>query len=309
MYDALIATNNDFDAAFDWLQKDLAISGAKKAAKVGGRETKEGLIGTSILSRGIGSEDPGPRAGMIELNCETDFVARNELFGNLTADIAVTAAVFAPSLDPALVPQFVSFPPNLLQDLPLLSHSDLKAAPACTVGDGIRDAIAKLGENISLRRIAALAQKPEDRDDRGVRIGSYVHGSVNNSCNGRIGALVSLMVHSRRLSTILSSSDFKKDLETLERALAQQVVGFDTRLVMHRDHVAERKRDPLVLYDQPFMMYPGNEAGQVVELVLQQWAVERRMVSYMEDRKQITPASALCVVDFKKWTVGEPVVE
>ncbi|KIM82370.1 hypothetical protein PILCRDRAFT_820777 [Piloderma croceum F 1598] len=311
-HEALIATNNDVTAALDWVQKDLAISGVKKVAKVEGRETKEGVISTSILSRGIGSDEaygPGPRAGMIELNCETDFVARNELFGNLAADIAASAAVLAAPLDAEKLPEFGPFPLDLLHDLPLISHFDVEAEPTRSVGDGIRDTIAKLGENISLRRATALSQPPEDRNDRGVRVGSYIHGSVNNSRNGRIAALVSLMIRSLRLPKILSSTDFRKDLETMERALAQQIVGFDTRSVMYFGHVEGQERDPLVLYDQPFMMYPGNEAGQVVELVLQQWAVERGMVTSMDDPEQITAASALFVVDFEKWTVGESVIE
>ncbi|KAJ2927497.1 hypothetical protein H1R20_g9598, partial [Candolleomyces eurysporus] len=48
--EALSASGNDVDAALDWLQKDLVASGAKKAAKVGGRATNEGLISTSVLS-------------------------------------------------------------------------------------------------------------------------------------------------------------------------------------------------------------------------------------------------------------------
>jgi len=308
--EALIATNNDVTAALDWVQKDLAISGAKKAAKVEEREVKEGLISTFILSRGVGSmEGAGPRVGMVELNCETDFVGRNELFGNLAADIAVTAASLAKPVDAALLPQFGEFPVDLLNDAPLFSHSDPEAEPTSTVSDAIRDAIVKLGEKISLRRATALVQGAEPRDDRGVRVGSYVHGSVNKSCNGRIGALVSLMVHSRRLPKLLASPDFKMNLEKLERALARQVVGFETRSVMHGDYVEGRERDPLVLYDQPFMMYPGNEAGHIVELILQQWAVEQRMVDLTVDAGHITAASALFVVDFKKWTVGESVID
>jgi len=66
-----------------------------------------------------------------------------------------------------------------------------------------------------------------------------------------------------------------------------------------------RERDPLILYDQPFAMFPGNDAEDVVELVLQQWAVERRLVDLKEDPEQVTEASALIVTGFEKWTVGE----
>lgn len=93
--DALIATSNDLNAALKWLEEDLAVSGAKKAAKVEGRTAGEGLVGVSILSPGLGSWKDGIRASMVELNCETDFVARNELFSKLLADISHTTAFLA----------------------------------------------------------------------------------------------------------------------------------------------------------------------------------------------------------------------
>jgi elongation factor Ts len=308
--EALSATNNDITAALDWLQKDLVISGAKKAAKVEGREAKEGLISMSVLSRGIGSQTgAGTRAAMIELNCETDFVGRNELFGKLAADIAHTTAFFTEPMEATRLPVFWPLHIDQLNDAPLLSHSDPQTPPTSTVSDAVRDAIVKLGENISLRRATALVQDPEDRNDRGVRVGSYVHGSVNKSSNGRIGALVSLMINSPRLPKLLPIPAFMKDLQQLERALARQVVGFDTRFIMHMDHVEGRERDPLFLYDQPFTTYTENDAGHVVELVLQKWAVERRLVNLKEDPTQITEASALFVTGFEKWSVGESIID
>ncbi len=61
-------------------QNDLAISGAKKAAKVAHRTAGEGPVGASVLPRGTGSSPGGVRAALAELNCETDFVASNALF-------------------------------------------------------------------------------------------------------------------------------------------------------------------------------------------------------------------------------------
>src|SRR6266446_3815164 len=83
--EALAASNNDVSAALKWLQNDLAVSGAKKAAKVAHRTAGEGLVGASVLPRRTGSSPGGVRAALVELNCETDFVARNALFGRLVA--------------------------------------------------------------------------------------------------------------------------------------------------------------------------------------------------------------------------------
>jgi len=303
--EALSATNNDVTAALDWLQKDLVTSGALMAAKVEGREAKEGLVSVSVLSKGAGSkpEGGGIRAAMIELNCETDFVGRNELFGKLAADIAYSAAVFTGAIDAERLPQFWPLHMDQLNDAPLLSHSEPETQPESTISTAIRDMIAKVGEKVTLRRATALVQDPEDRPDHGVRISSYVHGSVNNSSTGRIGALVALMVNSSRLPNLLRLAPFMKDLEQLERALARQVVGFDTRSIMDLDFVEGRERDPFVLYDQPFTMFPGNEEEDVVEFVLQKWAVEQGLID-LED-EEFTPASALIVTGFEKWTVGE----
>ncbi|KZP25288.1 hypothetical protein FIBSPDRAFT_387085 [Athelia psychrophila] len=307
--DALSATNNDVPAALEWLQNDLVTSGAKKAAKVDGRAANEGLVSVSVLSRGVGSGwalgSGGVRAAMIELNCETDFVGRNALFGALAADIAHTAAFLAEPLDPAALPAFAALQVDALLDAPLLSHADPAAAPTSTIGSAIRDAIAKLGEKIALRRGPALAQEPQGREDRGMRLGAYLHGSVGHAANGRMGALVALLVNSPYLAQLAPDEKFIQDLEQLERALARQVVGFDTRQVMSLDFAEGRARDPLILYDQPFAMFPGNPDGEVVEHVLQRWAVARGMLTTEEDPEVITESSALVVTGFEKWTVGE----
>lgn len=305
--EALAATNNDVDAALDWMQRDLLKSGKSKAAEVEGREANEGLISISVLSRGIGSSTGwGVRSAMIELNCETDFVGRSELFGTLAADITHTAAFLTEPIDAAKLPVFYPLHIDHLHDAPLLSHSEPQTPPTSTVREAIRDAITMLGEKVSLRRAATLIQDAEERNDRGVRIGSYVHGSVNNPLNGRMGALVSLMVNSPRLPTLLRASTFVNDLQVLERALARQVVGFDPSHIMDCSDMPRRERNPLVLYDQPFATFPENNMGDVVEYVLEKWAVERGLVNLKEKQDQLTEGSALSVTAFQKWTVGGP---
>jgi len=120
-----------------------------------------------------------------------------------------------------------------------------------------------------------------------------------------MGALVSLMINSPRLPKILRSPTFIKDLQLLERALARQIVGFDTRSIMDLNFTEGRERDPLILYDQPFTMFPGNDTEDVVELALQKWAVEQRLINLKEDPELFTESSALIVTGFQKWTVGE----
>src|SRR5437868_15229717 len=119
---ALGETSGDVDAAVDWLRK----KGLSKAAKKADRVAAEGLIGVAVK---------GTKGVVVEVNSETDFVARNELFQGLVKMIANVALTVGPDVE------------------------KIKAAKvgSLTVSDAIADTIAKIGENISLRRAASLA--------------------------------------------------------------------------------------------------------------------------------------------------------
>jgi elongation factor Ts len=146
---ALVETKGDLPAAQDWLRK----KGLSKAAKKSGRVAAEGLIGVSVQ---------GTKGVMVEVNSETDFVARNDLFQGLVkmiADVAQTAGTDVEKIKQA-------------------------KAGSISVADAIADTIAKIGENMTLRRAAAVSV------GKGV-IGSYVHSSVVDGL-GRIGVLVGL---------------------------------------------------------------------------------------------------------------------
>ena len=168
---ALGETNGDMEAAVDWLRK----KGLSKAAKKAGRVAAEGLIGVKVA---------GTKGVVVEVNSETDFVGRNDLFQGLVAMIA---------------------------DVALGTGADvekIKAAKvgAITVADAINDTIAKVGENMTLRRAASLAVKQG-------AIGTYVHNSVTDGL-GKIGVLVAL-----------ESSGKADELAALGRQLAMHVAS------------------------------------------------------------------------------------
>ena len=146
---ALTETSGDMTAAQDWLRK----KGISKAAKKAGRVAAEGLIGLKVA---------GTKGVVVEVNSETDFVARNDLFQGLVAMIAGVALDVGTDVD------------------------RIKTAKvgAITVADAITDTIAKVGENMTLRRAASLAVS------KGA-IGMYVHNSVTDGL-GKIGVLVGL---------------------------------------------------------------------------------------------------------------------
>lgn len=148
---ALVETDGDMEAAVDYLRTKGLARAAKKASRV----AAEGLVGLVA---------DGTSAAMIELNSETDFVARNDQFQALVGSVAKTA---------------------------LGTDGSLEAVSAATLDGGeksvdesIKDAVATVGENMNLRRVAKLSV------DQGV-VASYVHLSVAPNL-GKIGVLVAL---------------------------------------------------------------------------------------------------------------------
>src|SRR3982751_2523322 len=146
---ALTETNGDMTAAQDWLRK----KGLSKAAKKAGRVAAEGLIGAvTAATRGV----------VVEVNSETDFVARNEQFQGLVKMIAQVA---------------------------LKVGADVEKIKAARVGDvtvetAITDAIATIGENMTLRRAASLEVS------KGL-VASYIHNAVIDGA-GKMGVIVAL---------------------------------------------------------------------------------------------------------------------
>jgi elongation factor Ts len=147
---ALTETAGDMQAAQDWLRK----KGLSKAAKKAGRVAADGLIG-AVTS--------GNKGVVVEVNSETDFVARNEQFQGLVKMIAQVALHHA--------------------------GADVEKIKAAKVGEttvetAIADAIATIGENMTLRRAALLEVS------QGV-VSSYVHGAVIEGA-GKMGVIVAL---------------------------------------------------------------------------------------------------------------------
>jgi elongation factor Ts len=242
--DALLATDNHLPSALAWLEKDAITSGATKASKLSSRETKEGLITAVVGSLGAG-------AALVEVGCETDFVSRNALFGELASRIGTTALFLGVSESTL----GVSFPAvEHLLKIPLLpgptdSHSEGETK---TVGEGISEVVGKVGENILLKRVAVSPSKTKANV---VTIsGAYVHP---NSNTGRLGALVVLEA---RGNQVISKRD---TLATLARNVSHHVVGFAPV-----DVVSEEG-----LYSQQYFM-GGGTVRQVLDTTIQSLALD-----------------------------------
>lgn len=210
---ALAETNGDIEAAVDWLRK----KGLAKAAKKAGRVAAEGLIGVAMSrSKGV----------LVEVNAETDFVARNDLFQSLVKTIAGVALDRGPDVE------------------------EIKAAKVGdrSVAEAIADTIAKIGENMTLRRAAQLSV------GAGV-IANYMHSSVTEGL-GKIGVLVAL-----------ESTGHAGELATLGRMVAMHVAAANPQAVDAAGlapSVVARERD--ILADKAKQQgKPANVVDKIVE--------------------------------------------
>lgn len=170
---ALAAVNGDMDAAIDWLRA----KGLAKAAKKSSRVAAEGLVGVAV---------EGKTGAVVEVNSETDFVARNEKFQAMVAEISRLALSAGGDTEKLKTAKY-----------PGSGHA---------VAEYVAEMVATIGENMTVRRTAALSVKD------GV-IASYVHNQAAPGM-GKIGVLVAL-----------ESTGSKDELAQFGRLLAMHVAA------------------------------------------------------------------------------------
>ena len=264
---ALVENKGDMQGAIDWLRK----KGLSKAAKKAGRVAAEGLIGVSVkCTKGI----------MVEVNSETDFVARNDLFQGLVKMVA----------DVAL---------DVGSDVEKIKEAKVGSI---TVGDSINDTIAKIGENMTLRRAAELSV------GKGV-VAYYVHNSVSDGL-GKIGVLVALespgktdelMAFGRQIAMHVASAN----------PIAVDAAGVDPAVI---------KREKDILADK-FRQQgkPENMIEKIVESGLKTFYKEQTLLDQpfiFDDKKSVAQAlkeaegkvgGPLKVAGFVRFALGEGV--
>jgi elongation factor Ts len=220
---ALSENNGDIEAAVDWLRKKGLAAAAKKA----GRVAAEGLIG-------VASE--GTSGAMVEVNSETDFVARNDAFQDYVRNATKTSLTSGDDIE------------------------KLKTAAypgGASVADALTALVAKIGENMSLRRAAVL------KVSAGV-VATYVHSAVAPGL-GKIGVLVAL-----------ESTGDKEKLTALGRQIAMHIAATNPQaLDIGSVDPAMLAREKAVLTEQASA---SGKPAQVIEKM-----VEGRVRKYYEE--------------------------
>jgi elongation factor Ts len=262
---ALGETSGEVEAAIDWLRK----KGLAKAAKKAGRVAAEGLIGVAVK---------GTKGVVVEVNSETDFVARNDEFQDLVKTIAQVA---------------------------LDTGSDVEAIKAAkagnvTVADALSNAIAKIGENMTLRRAAPLSVS------QGV-VASYIHNSVSDGL-GKIGVIVAL-----------ESSGKADELAALGRMIAMHVAASSPQALDSASiDPATVAREREVLGEKAKAQgKPANVVEKIVESGLKTYYKEVCLVdqTYIHDPSKSVAQAAkeaegnvgapIKLVGFERYALGE----
>ncbi len=262
---ALSETGGNLEAAVDWLRK----KGLSKAAKKAGRVAAEGLVGVAVTpTKGI----------LVEVNSETDFVARNDLFQGLVKMIADAALSAGASVDKILAAK----------------------AGSITINEAIADTIAKVGENMSLRRAAELSV------GKGV-IASYVHNAVSDGL-GRIGVIVAL-----------ESTGKNDELKSFGRMVAMHVASANPQAVDPSGLAAAAiEREKGVLADKAKAQgKPANVVEKIVESGLKTFYKEVCLLDQpfiFDDKKSVAQAlkeseakagAAIKITGFVRYALGE----
>ena len=250
---ALGETAGNVDDAVDWLRK----KGLSKAAKKSDRIAADGLIGVAVR---------GAKGVVVEVNSETDFVARNDLFQGLVKMIANVALDVGADVE------------------------KIKAAKAgsLTIADSIAETIAKIGENMTLRRAAGITVS------QGV-VGGYVHNSVVEGL-GKMGIIVGL-----------ESAGKADELSELGRFIAQHVAAANPQAVEPAGldpSLVAREKD--VLADKAKSQgKPANVIEKIVESGLKTFYKEVCLLeqAYIRDDKK----SVAQVLKEAEAKVGAPI--
>ncbi len=263
---ALAENGDDFDKSVDWLRK----KGLSAAVKKGGRVTSEGVV--AVASK-------GNEVCVIELNSETDFVARNEKFQKFAADLALAALGFGNDIEKYKAAAY-----------PGKSH---------TIDEEIKNQIGVIGENINLRRIDNL----EVKDGKVV---SYIHNAVAPNM-GKIAVLVAL-----------ESKVDEAKLEELGKQIAMHIAATKPESLNIESLDPEKlNRETEVLKDQARASgKPENIIEKMIEGRIRKYYEEVVLLEQafvMDDKKKIKDVvkdfskenSETKIVDFKLFVLGE----
>uniref|UniRef100_A0A182JJN7 Elongation factor Ts, mitochondrial n=1 Tax=Anopheles atroparvus TaxID=41427 RepID=A0A182JJN7_ANOAO len=243
---ALELHNNDLTKAEQWLREQAQTLGWSKATKLEGRNTTQGLIGV-LVQRNAGA--------MVEVNCETDFVARNASFQRFVQIASAACVRHLEHIEADANLTKVGLNSEALKQIVLEDGKSL--------GDHLALMIGTVGENASLNR--AICYKVPDS----IQLTGYVHPAPNADVPldvPLIGKYGSLMAFKADHSTVREEEDGDTSAQ-VARKVCQHIVGMKPERigVAGKDEPAADKDDETCLIHQEYLVDPTYTVGEVLE--------------------------------------------
>lgn len=236
---ALVENNGDIDLSVRWLQEQ----GIAKSAKKSGRIAAEGLTTVKV---------EGNTAVIVELNAETDFVAKNELFLTLVQNVSKVVLANKPAT---------------------MDEANALVVEGMTVADHVTNATATIGEKISFRRFDIVTKEDEQS------FGSYVH------FDGKSGAVVVLSKEDAEVAKnmamqvasmnpqYVSQKDVPEEIVAEQVSLQTEILNNDEALSQKNEKQKEgiirgrvsKALQEISLLDQPFFMDPNMKVADALK--------------------------------------------
>jgi elongation factor Ts len=255
---ALTEVDGDMDAAVDWLRT----KGLAKAAKKADRVAAEGLVGVAVS---------GGRGVAVEVNSETDFVAKNSDFQNLVRGLT-TAALKT-------------------NDIDALRSADIGGK---TGAETVLDAVALIGENITLRRMAAI---------EGDSVASYIHTAAADGL-GRIGVLVAVKGTDNGIAKqiamhVAATAPMSLSEADLDPAIVERELAVQTSKAMEENASSSKPKPDSVIQNN---IIPGRMKKYLSEVTLlnQQFVINPEITV-----AQAAKDAGVEIVGFVRLAVGE----
>jgi len=277
---ALQQFDNDIEAAEKWLIEEAQKQGWEKATKLAGRDANQGLIG--VLTEGTS-------AAMVELNCETDFVARNEQFHSIVDRLSA-----------ALVKQVDQRCAKGGRNI--FEGEELQALSADDTGQNLKDLVAlgigNLGENMILRRSVLL------RATEGEQFATYVHARLGKETRAQMGKFAAILKY--------KTDGTDQGHETIARRICQHVVGMnplslgDINDEVVKREIVEEAFDIEVKEGEDEKMVSPDNLMPVIEkdtrLLFQEYILDPSRVV-----KEVVVDHGITILDFVRFQCGEEI--
>ncbi len=255
---ALVEVNGDMEAAVDWLRT----KGLAKAAKKADRVAAEGLVGVAVS---------GGRGVAVEINSETDFVAKNADFQSLVHNVTKTAL--------------------RCDDVDALRNADLNGQPVSVV---VAETVAVIGENMTLRRMASVT---------GDHVAHYVHNAAADGM-GRIGVLVAVTGTDNGIAKqiamhVAATNPLALSEADLDPAVVERELSVQTQKALEENASSAKPKPDAVIQNN---VIPGRMKKFLAEnTLLGQMFVMNPEITVAEAAKQ----AGVVVSGFVRMAVGE----